>query len=267
MTDCDRDDRRSSRLFFSILALLTAVALRAGRGYRPFPAPDDLAYVPLVWAGSPGLYPRDTFVQVYQVLLHAPMWKVLVVTLESTLDLPWGFWIVTTLLTVASVLAVAWLLRSTGVQGFFLPVAAVLVYGASVGLGRGKYDGARQQRSDPVGGAVSLALVLRRAHTGPARSGRRAARRGLPVAPAGCGPRRLGRDGCRLRPPAKRNPAISVTGASAALVGLPAIVPIARSLVTDRAMSCGATPIIASATCFDCRVNTRSTTPAGATCC
>ena len=50
-----------SRLFLWILALLTALALRTGRGYRPFPAPDDLAYVPLVWAaGNPALYPRDT---------------------------------------------------------------------------------------------------------------------------------------------------------------------------------------------------------------
>ena len=198
----------SSRLFFWILALLTAVALRSGRGYRPFPAPDDLAYIPLVWAaGNPALYPRDTLVQEYQVLLHAPLWKWLVVTAESTVGLPWGFWVATTLLTIASVLALARLLRLLGAPGYFLPVAAVLAYGASVGLGRGKVRWrARQQHSDPIRGALPSSLVLRRLRPRATPCRRCAAWHGFSVAPPGRAARRVCGNRCCVGARAKRPP-------------------------------------------------------------
>jgi hypothetical protein len=219
-----------------MLALVTALALRTGRGYRPFPAPDDFAYVPLVWAaGDPALYPRDTLVQTYRVLLHAPVWKVLVAALESTLGLPWGFWIVTILLTLASVLALAWLLRLMGARGYFLPLAAMLVYGVSVGIGRGKYDGA-------LGNSVQiqwLALCLLLWCYAAFARGRHLLAGAL-LGVAFLSHPQVAVHGAfvvtvaALVHPRAAIRSISVTGAAAALVGAPAIIPIARSLAQER---------------------------------
>jgi hypothetical protein len=227
----------SSRLFLWSLALVTALALRAGREYRAFPAPDDLVYVPLVWAaGDPALYPRDTLVQEYQFLLHAPLWRVMVVTAESTLGLPWAFWIATTLLTIASVLAVAWLLRLMGAAGYFLPVAAVLAYGASVGLGRGKYDGA-------LGYSVQIqwvALCLLLWCYGAFAQGRQLAAGAL-LGVAFLAHPQVALHGAfvvtvaALAHVRSAIRAISITAATAAVVGAPAIIPIVRSLVPNQA--------------------------------
>jgi hypothetical protein len=251
----------SPRLFVWILALATALALRAGRDYRPFPAPDDLAYIPLVWAaGDPALYPRDTLVQEYQVLLHAPLWKALVVTLESTVGLALGFWIVTTLLTVASVFALASLLGLTGAGGFFLPVAAVLAFGASVGLGRGKFDGA-------LGNSVQIqwvTLCLLLWCYGAFARGRHLAA-GVLLGVAFLSHPQVALHGAfvvtvaALAHPRTAVRAIAVTAAAAAAVGAPALIPVGRRLLDSRATSVWSdADLIRGVTCFDCRVSTPS---------
>jgi len=223
----------SPRIFLGILALLTALALRVGRKYRPLPSDDDFAYIPTVWAAvDPALYPRDTLVQEYQVLLHAPLWKVLVVTAESTLGLTLGFWVVTILLTIASVLAMARLLRLTGAPGYFLPVAAVLAYGASVGLGRGEYEGA-------LGNGVHIQWItlclLLWCYDALARGRHVAA--GVLLGIAFLSHPQVALHGAfvvavaTLAHPRSAVRAIGLTAGIAAVVGAPTIVPVALSVV------------------------------------
>ena len=112
--------------------------------YWPFPSGDDFAYIPVAWAAhDPALYPRDVLVQQCQLLLHAPVWSLLVNGAESTISLVLGFWLSTMALTVGSVLAVLRLMRIAGATGFLLPVGVALAFVTPVGgLGRGAYEGA-----------------------------------------------------------------------------------------------------------------------------
>jgi hypothetical protein len=122
--------------------LATVIAIRAVRPYRPFPSVDDFAYLPLAWAWrDPRLFPRDTLLRGF--VHHTPAWDVIVRVLDATVGEPLGFWLLTLLLTVATVVAVGRLLRATGVSLVLLPVVAALAFcGPVIGFGRGAYDGA-----------------------------------------------------------------------------------------------------------------------------
>lgn len=120
----------------------TALLLRAARGYRGFPALDDLAYLPLARAAiDPTLYPRDVIL--HQFVLHAPAWVPLVRVFDSTIGLPAGFWLLTVILSVATAAAAYRLMRALGGTGLLLAVVMLLGFvGRVVGVGRGLYDGA-----------------------------------------------------------------------------------------------------------------------------
>lgn len=124
------------------LIVSTALAVRAARGYRPFPSIDDFAYVPMAWAArDPALYPRDDLLHAF--VMHAPVWEFAVSAAEHTVGLSNGFWITTLLLTVATVAAVYRLLVAAGASPLLLPLVALLVFCSRVlGIGRGAFDGA-----------------------------------------------------------------------------------------------------------------------------
>src|SRR6185369_14570770 len=117
----------SPRLPAALVLLATVIAIRAVRPYRPFPSVDDFAYLPLAWAWrDPRLFPRDTLLRGF--VHHTPAWDVIVRVLDATVGEPLGFWLLTLLLTVATVVAVGRLLRATGVSLVLLPVVAALAF-------------------------------------------------------------------------------------------------------------------------------------------
>ena len=124
-----------------LLALASALLLRASLGYRPFPSIDDYIYIPLAWASAdPGLYGSDLLLQGQR--LHSPVWPFLVSGLEASLGLATGLWLLTLLLSLATFGALWQLCRRLGGSGVFLPLTCVIALGAQVqGLGRGQYDG------------------------------------------------------------------------------------------------------------------------------
>jgi hypothetical protein len=126
----------------ALLLLATLVAVRAVRTYRPFPSIDDFTYVPLAWAWQdPSLYPRDTLLRAF--VQHTPAWDFVVIALDHTVGEAVGFWALTIALTMATLAAVARLLRATGVSILLLPlVVAIGFCGPVIGYGRGAYDGA-----------------------------------------------------------------------------------------------------------------------------
>lgn len=122
-------------------ALGAAGLLRAARGYRPFPSIDDFTYLPMALARlDPHLYPRDVLLR--DTPLHVPFLPPLVAILRATTGLELGFWLITIVLSLLTILAMYRWMRALGLPGAFLPVAAILVCAGWVqGLGRGEYDG------------------------------------------------------------------------------------------------------------------------------
>lgn len=125
-----------------VLVLATSLLARAAAGYRPFPSIDDFSYIPMAWAAADAsLYPRDEILQGF--LVHAPVWQWVVRGAELTVGVPLAFWLLTFVLTVATVGAAYRILRALGVPGLLLPLAVVLGFAGRVtGIGRGAYDGA-----------------------------------------------------------------------------------------------------------------------------
>jgi hypothetical protein len=121
---------------------MTWLAVRAVRPYRSFPSIDDFAYVPLAWAWRDGsLFPRDTLARTF--VHHTPAWDIIVLVLDRTIGESLGFWLLTLLLTLATLGAVARLLRATGASPLLLPVVAAVAFcGPVIGFGRGASDGA-----------------------------------------------------------------------------------------------------------------------------
>lgn len=126
---------------WAALLLPVAVALlaRAGLGYRPFPSIDDFAYFPIaLHHADPSLFANDLLVR--ENMLHVPGWPLLVSVLGERL--PEGLWLITLLLSVATVAVVFRLMRACGVEGLLLPLAVLLGVCVRVnGLGRATYDG------------------------------------------------------------------------------------------------------------------------------
>ena len=124
-----------------LLTLATALLLRAVHGYRPFPSVDDFVYVPLARAAVyPELFLRDLMVQDF--VLHAPVWIWAVRLSERWVGLPTLFWLLTMLLSVASVAGAGRLLRTVGGSVFLLPLVAWIAFSGRVnGIMRGQYDG------------------------------------------------------------------------------------------------------------------------------
>ena len=116
--------------------------LRAVRGYRPFPSIDDFAYIPLARAAVfPELFPRDVMVQ--EFVLHAPVWTWAVWLSERAIDMASLFWLLTVVLSLATVWAGFRLLKALGASGVLLPILCWMVFAGRVnGLMRGQYDGA-----------------------------------------------------------------------------------------------------------------------------
>jgi hypothetical protein len=125
-----------------LFVLATALLLRAVRGYRPFPSIDDFAYIPLARAAVfPELFPRDVMVQ--EFVLHAPVWTWAVRLSERAIDLATLFWLLTVVLSIATVWAGFRLLKALGAGGVLLPILCWIVFAGRVnGLMRGQYDGA-----------------------------------------------------------------------------------------------------------------------------
>ena len=93
-----------------LIILATALVLSEAIGYRPFPAIDDLSKLPRVWADlDPGLYGRDVFIQQY--LQYNPLWPALVWLLQHSVGVATGLWLLTLLLSVATVAATYRLLQ------------------------------------------------------------------------------------------------------------------------------------------------------------
>jgi Domain of unknown function (DUF6798) len=122
-------------------ALAAAGLLRAAHGYRPFPSIDDFTYLPMALARlDPHLYPRDVLLR--ETPLHVPFLPPLVAILQPTTGLDFGFWLITIVLSVLTIVAMYRWMRAIGLPGMFLPVAATLACAGWVeGLGRGEYDG------------------------------------------------------------------------------------------------------------------------------
>lgn len=133
---------RSPRALSALVLLATAIAVRAVRPYRPYPSIDDFVYVPLAWAWrNPELYPRDTLLRAF--VHHTPAWDLIVTALDGTVGESLGFWLLTLLLTVATLAAVLRLVRATTVSPLLLPLVAALAFcGQVIGFGRGASDGA-----------------------------------------------------------------------------------------------------------------------------
>jgi len=133
---------RSPRALSALVLLATAIAVRAVRPYRPYPSIDDFVYVPLAWAQrDPGLFPRDTLLRAF--VHHTPAWDLIVAALDGTVGESRGFWLLTLLLTAATLAAVLRLVRATGVSPLLLPLVAALAFcGSVIGFGRGASDGA-----------------------------------------------------------------------------------------------------------------------------
>ena len=127
---------------FALMVVATAIAVRVVRPYRPYPSIDDFAYVTLAWASrDPSLFPRDAVLRGF--VHHAPAWDLIVGAADSTIGEATGFWLLTMLLTLATITAVARLMRATGVSPLLLPLVAALGFcGPVIGFGRGAYDGA-----------------------------------------------------------------------------------------------------------------------------
>src|SRR5947207_1291677 len=104
----------------ALVLLATAIAVRAARPYRPFPSIDDFAYLPLAWAWrDPSLFSRDTLLRGF--VHHTPAWDLIVAALDHTIGEARGFWLLTILLTLATLGAVLRLMRATGVSPLLLP--------------------------------------------------------------------------------------------------------------------------------------------------
>src|SRR6476620_10179556 len=125
-----------------VVLLATVIVVRATRLYRPYPSIDDFAYIPLAWAWrDPSLFPRDTLLLGF--VHHTPAWDLIVAALDRTVGEARGFWLLTILLTLATLAAVLRLMRATGVSPLLLPLVAALAFcGPVIGFGRGAYDGA-----------------------------------------------------------------------------------------------------------------------------
>lgn len=123
------------------MVLATAVTVRAARPYPPFPSVHEFAYLPLAWASrDPELFGRDTLLRGF--VHHAPAWDIIIAWLDGSSGDALKFWLLTFLLTVAMVAALANIARSAGVSSFLLPVVAALAFcGPVIGLGSNAYDG------------------------------------------------------------------------------------------------------------------------------
>ena len=134
--------RLPARALPAAVLAITWLAVRAVRPYRSFPSIDDFAYVPLAWAWQDGtLFPRDTLARAF--VHHTPAWDLIVAVLDRSIGESRGFWLLTLLLTLATLGAVARLLRATGASALLLPVVAAVAFcGPVIGFGRGATDGA-----------------------------------------------------------------------------------------------------------------------------
>ena len=134
--------RQISGVSSLLLVVATAFLLRAVRGYRPFPSIDDFAYIPLARAAVfPELFPRDVMVQ--EFVLHAPVWTWAVWLSERAIDMASLFWLLTVVLSIATVWAGFRLLKALGTSGVLLPILCWIAFAGRVnGLMRGQYDGA-----------------------------------------------------------------------------------------------------------------------------
>ena len=89
---------------------------------------------------DPLLYPRDMLLR--ETPLHVPLLPPLVAILQATTSLQLGFWLITIVLSLLTVLAMYRWMRALGVPGSLLPVAAIVACAGWVqGLGRGEYHG------------------------------------------------------------------------------------------------------------------------------
>lgn len=133
-------DRASSWLT-AAGALAATGLLRAAHGYRSFPSGDDFAYVPMALSRlDPHLFPRDVLLR--ETPLHMVLLKPLVALLQATTGLALGFWLVTILLSLLTLLGMYRWMRALGLPGALLPVAGILACsGWLQGLGRGEFDG------------------------------------------------------------------------------------------------------------------------------
>jgi hypothetical protein len=134
--------RQISGISSLLLVLATAFLLRAVRGYRPFPSIDDFVYIPLARAAVfPELFPRDVMLQ--EFVVHAPVWTWAVWLSERSIDLASLFWLLTMVLSIATVAAALRLLRALGADGVLVPLLCWIAFSGRVnGLMRGQYDGA-----------------------------------------------------------------------------------------------------------------------------
>ena len=125
-----------------LLVTATAFLLRAVRGYRPFPSVDDFVYIPLARAAVfPELFPRDVMLQ--EFVLHAPVWTWAVWLSEHSIDLAALFWLLTVVLSIATVAAAFRLLKALGATGVLLPLLCWIALAGRVnGVMRGQYEGA-----------------------------------------------------------------------------------------------------------------------------
>ena len=125
-----------------LLVIATAFLLRAVHGYRPFPSVDDFVYIPLARAAVfPGLFPRDVMLQ--EFVVHTPVWTWAVCLSERSIDLAALFWLLTMVLSIATVAAALRLLKALGASGVLLPLLCWIAFSGRVnGLMRGQYDGA-----------------------------------------------------------------------------------------------------------------------------
>src|SRR5689334_7062577 len=105
--------RFHARALPAAVLVTTCLAVRAVRPYRSFPSIDDFAYVPLAWAWQDGsLFPRDTLARAF--VHHTPAWDLIVMAFDRAIGESLGFWLLTLLLTFATLAAVGRLLRAIG---------------------------------------------------------------------------------------------------------------------------------------------------------
>lgn len=108
--------------FWTAWAVVLGLAVHAAVGHAPFPQPSDLVLAPLAeMAADPSLYPRDDLLRA----LRGEAWGYVAVyrLAEATVGVALGFRIVTALIAVATVLAMARILRAVEAGPWVLPLA------------------------------------------------------------------------------------------------------------------------------------------------
>lgn len=126
----------------AVIILAVAFVLRSAGGYAGVPSVDDFCYLPLALAQlDPSLFAKDVLLRGF--LLHVPVWPPLVFVLEKTVGLVPGLFVLTLLLSIATVAAAWRIYRAIGGAGWLFPMAAALIFaGRAVGIGRGEFGGA-----------------------------------------------------------------------------------------------------------------------------